>query len=96
MTEKKFVPGRGYTQEDWDAVDSSELTEEELATARPFAEVFPRMAADIQARRVGRPKLDDAKEAVTLRLSPRTLARFKALGDDWRKRMSEVLDRAAP
>lgn len=31
-----------YTQADMDAVsDSPELTDEELATARPFAEVFP-------------------------------------------------------
>lgn len=89
----KFEPGRGYTQQDWDAVDSPELTEEELATARPFAEVFPEMAAAIRASR-GRPKLDDAKEAVTLRLAPKTLEKFKALGDDWRRRMSEILDKA--
>ena len=92
MTAKKFQPGHGYTREDWDAVDSPELTREELAQARPFSEAFPELAANM--RRRGRPKLDDAKEAVTLRVSPRTLAKFKALGDDWRKRMSEVLDKA--
>lgn len=93
MTDKKFEPGHGYTQEDWDAVDSPELTQEQLAQAKPFAEVFPELAANFR-RRAGRPKLDDAKEAVTLRLAPQTLARFKAQGDDWRKRMSEILDKA--
>ena len=95
MTEKKFVPGRGYSKEDWDDVDSPELTDEDLATARPFAEVFPEWAAEIRARRC-RPKLDEAKEAVTLRLSPSTLAKFKATGDDWRRRMSDILDKAKP
>ena len=39
--QKEFVPGRGYSKEDWDAVDSPELTDEQLAQAKPFAEVFP-------------------------------------------------------
>ncbi|PDV89929.1 hypothetical protein CO652_00450 [Rhizobium sp. H4] len=43
----EFHPGRGYTKEDWDAVDSPELTDEELAKARPFREVFPDLAASI-------------------------------------------------
>ncbi len=93
MTQKTFVSGRGYTEAEWAEADFPELTEEELATARPFSEAFPGPAEIVGSRR-GRPKLDDAKEAVTLRLSPRTLARFKALGDDWRKRMSEILDKA--
>jgi uncharacterized protein (DUF4415 family) len=38
---KKFVEGRGYTKEDWDAVDSPELTDEELARSRPAREVLP-------------------------------------------------------
>jgi uncharacterized protein (DUF4415 family) len=95
MTQRKFVPGRGYTKADWDAVDSPELTDEELATARPFADVFPGPVEIIGSRR-GRPKLDAPKEAVTLRLDPETLARFKAQGDDWRKRMSDILDKTAP
>jgi uncharacterized protein (DUF4415 family) len=38
---KEFQPGRGYTKEDWDAVDSPELTDEELARMRPAREVLP-------------------------------------------------------
>ena len=34
--------GRGYTKEDWDEVsDNPELTDEELAQGKPFAEMFP-------------------------------------------------------
>lgn len=50
-TLREFTPGRGYTKEDWDAVDSPELTEEELRTARPFAEAFPELAESIRRSR---------------------------------------------
>ncbi|TCR04237.1 hypothetical protein EDF70_102335 [Neorhizobium sp. JUb45] len=40
-TLKEFQPGRGYTKEDWDSVDSPELTDEELARMRPAREVLP-------------------------------------------------------
>jgi uncharacterized protein (DUF4415 family) len=73
--------------------DDEELTDEQLAQARPFAEIFPDLTASIR-RGVGRPKLDKAKAAVTLRLSPDTLRKFEALGPDWRARMAEVLDKA--
>ena len=75
--------------------DAPEATDEELAQARPFAEAFPELAAAIRRSR-GRPKLDAPKEAVTLRLDPETLARFKAKGEDWRARMSDILDHADP
>jgi uncharacterized protein (DUF4415 family) len=46
--QKPFKPGRGYTKKDWDAVQSPELTDEQLAKAKPFAEVFPEFAASIR------------------------------------------------
>ena len=73
--------------------DAPEATDEELAGARPFAEVFPEMAEAIRRGR-GRPRIDAPKEAVTLRLDPDTLVKFKATGEDWRAKMSEILDRA--
>jgi hypothetical protein len=39
--QKTFKPGQGYTMEDWDAVQSPELTDEQMAEAKPFAEIFP-------------------------------------------------------
>lgn len=90
----EFQPGRGYTKEDWDAVDSPELTDEELSQIRPFREVFPEMYEALQRSR-GRPRVDSPKEAVTLRIDPETVARFKAKGADWRARMAAALDKAA-
>ena len=63
----EFVPGRGYSREDWDAVsDNPEWTEEEFRKARPFAEVFPELAESIRRTR-GRPALANPKRQVTLR-----------------------------
>lgn len=90
----EFQPGRGYTKEDWDAVDSPELTDEELRQARPFREAMPELYESLQRAR-GRPRIDNPKEAVTLRVDPDTVAKFKAKGADWRAKMAEALDKAA-
>jgi len=49
--QKKFKPGQGYTQKDWKDVQSPELTDEQMAAAKPFAEVFPELAASIRKGR---------------------------------------------
>jgi hypothetical protein len=49
--QKPFKPGRGYTKKDWDAVQSPELTDEQMVRAKPFAEVFPDFAASIRRGR---------------------------------------------
>jgi len=55
--------------------DTYELTDEELAQLRP----------------VGRPKAQDTKERVTIRLSPEVTAFFRATGKGWQTRVDEVL-----
>lgn len=70
-----------------------EATDEELAQAKPFAEAFPDLMESIRRSR-GRPRSSAPKEAITLRLDPKTLDKFKATGDDWRARMAAVLDKA--
>jgi len=75
--------------------DNPEITDEQIAAGgRPFADAFPDLAESIKRSR-GRPKLEKAKEAVTLRLDPDTLAKFKAAGKDWRTQMAEILKKAA-
>lgn len=69
------------------------LTDADFAKARPLKEALPDLYRSMQRAR-GRPRVDKPKEAVTLRLDPDTLARFKAKGEDWRTRMAEVLDKA--
>jgi uncharacterized protein (DUF4415 family) len=93
MTVKKFRPGRGYTKKDWDAVSNPEPTAKQLAKAKPFRDAFPDLHASIKRSR-GRPKIENAKEAITLRLSPDTISKFRASGDDWRAKMVKVLERS--
>jgi uncharacterized protein (DUF4415 family) len=92
---KEFDPAHaaanGYTREDWDAVDSPDITDEEIARGPlRFEDVFPELAK----RRAGRPRVDSPKSAVTLRLDPATVDRFKATGPDWRTKMAQALDKA--
>ena len=76
-----FREGRGYTRADWDEVsDNPEMTEEELKELRPFREVFPELAASID-RKLGRPKAETPKKAISLRLDQEVIDRFKATGD---------------
>jgi uncharacterized protein (DUF4415 family) len=92
MTAQKF------SQADLDAVaDNHELTEQDRALARPFAEVFPEIAAKLETelRTRGRPRSSAAKVSVTLRLDPDILASFRATGPGWQSRMNDVLRRAA-
>lgn len=74
--------------------DAPEATDEQIARAKPFAEAFPDLAESIKRSR-GRPRIESPKEAVTLRIDPNTVARFKAGGQDWRAKMAEILDKAA-
>ena len=53
-----------------------------------------RRAGDEPQRRPGRPKLDNAKQPVSLRLEPEVLAKFKATGPGWQRRMNDVLKAA--
>ncbi|WP_244491020.1 BrnA antitoxin family protein [Paramesorhizobium deserti] len=70
--------------------------EVELKRARPFREAHPDFAASIdRARKArGRPRVEAPKEAVTLRLDPEMLKRFKVAGKNWRTKMAEILDHA--
>jgi uncharacterized protein (DUF4415 family) len=44
--------------------------------------------------RRGRPKVDQPKKAVSIRLSPEVLAHFRAGGEGWQTRINETLERA--
>ncbi len=47
-------------------------------------------------RRVGRPSLSNPKVAISLRLPPEVLARWKASGTGWQTRMAKMLGKRAP
>jgi uncharacterized protein (DUF4415 family) len=89
---KAAPAGRGYTQADWDEVsDNPEWTAEEMAKAKPFAEVFPELAAS--ARRVRGKQKAPTKQLVSLRLDRSIVDAFKAEGPGWQSRINEALKR---
>ncbi|KQO51635.1 BrnA antitoxin family protein [Sphingomonas sp. Leaf257] len=81
-----------YTQADMDAVsDNPELTDAQLASARPFAEALPAMAAEM--RRVRGRQKKPTKIPKTIRLSPEVVDYFEATGAGWQSRLDDVLKR---
>ena len=72
-----------------------EWTAAVVAEARPAKEVLPKIfgarTAAAMLRPRGRPKSPDSKVAISLRLPPETLARWKATGPGWQTRMADVL-----
>ena len=89
----EYRPGRGYTKADWDAVESPEATDEQMAKARPFVEMFPELAESIRRSR-GRPALPNPKQVVSIRLDPDVVSKFKATGKGWQSRINDALKRA--
>lgn len=75
--------------------DAPEATDAQLAQAKPFAEAFPALAEKMRKSVGGRPKAENPKVAVSLRLDPEVVSRFKAEGPGWQTRMNEALRQAA-
>ena len=74
--------------------DNPESTDEELAQARPMSEALPGLHAALMAeikRKGGRPKAENPKQTIAIRLDPDVLAAFRATGPGWQTRMNEVL-----
>ncbi len=95
-TQNDFQPGRGYAKEDWDAVsDNPPLTEAEMKQARPFKEAFPEIAQKMEKAVRGRPKAEQTKTPVTIRLDPDIVDHYKATGKGWQSRMNDDLRKAA-
>lgn len=75
--------------------DAPEATEDELAQAKPFSEAFPALADAMRKNIGGRPKAENPKVAISLRLDQDVVARFKASGPGWQTRMNRALRDAA-
>lgn len=75
--------------------DAPEATDEQLAQARPFTDAFPTLAEAMRKNLGGRPRAQNPKVAVSLRLDPDVVAAFKADGPGWQTRMNEALRAAA-
>lgn len=74
-------------EEKWiDPDDAPELTDEW------FAQAEVRRGGKVVRR--GRPRLDNPKKQVALRIDPEVIDRFKADGAGWQSRMNEALRKA--
>lgn len=93
---RSFKEGRGYTKQDWDEVsDNPPITEEALRKAKPFTEAFPELTEEIRRNLGGRPKSENPKLAVSIRLDRDVVEAFKADGEGWQSRINEALRKAA-
>lgn len=75
--------------------DAPEATDSQLAQAKPFKETFPALAENMRANVGGRPKAQNPKVAISLRLDPEVVSRFKAHGPGWQTRINDALRQAA-
>lgn len=76
---------------DLDPDEELDPTPEQLAQAKPFAEAFPELLANMQRRARGRPRVAKPKAQVTLRLNPDVLDYYRATGPGWQGRINDVL-----
>lgn len=85
--QKDFVEGRGYSREDWDAVDSPELTDDELSSMRSFKDDFPDIHALIEAE-VAK---ENNVQRISLVLDEKVITHFKTTGKGWQQRINDIL-----
>jgi uncharacterized protein (DUF4415 family) len=72
--------------------DNPEWTAEDFANAKPFAEVFPELAASM--KREGIVLVGDPKLNQIVSIERRIVDKFKEDGDDWQARINAVLRKA--
>ena len=75
--------------------DAPEATDAQIAQAKPFSEAFPALADVMRKNIGGRPKAENPKVAISLRLDQDVVARFKSSGPGWQTRMNSALRDAA-
>jgi uncharacterized protein (DUF4415 family) len=70
------------------------LTDEEIRRLRPASEWFARAGIPMPVPR-GRPKAEQPKQSVTIRLDAEAVDYFKSTGPGWQTRINDVLLREA-
>ena len=76
--------------------ENPEWTADDFRAAKPFAKVFPDLAAQEIRRRGRGPQKAPTKRPVSLRLDPDVLAAYRATGKGWQARMNDTLAAHAP
>jgi uncharacterized protein (DUF4415 family) len=94
MKSIKGKKSKGYTAKDLSEVSfNPRWTKEDFAKAKPFAEVFPELAAS--TRRGRGPNKAPTKKLVSLRLSPDVVEHYRSKGPGWQTKIDETLRKAA-
>jgi uncharacterized protein (DUF4415 family) len=73
--------------------DIPEMTDADFAAAKSLKTAMPDVVEAMKRGR-GRPKVENPKARVSLRLDPKIVAAYKATGEGWQSRINEVLTRA--
>jgi uncharacterized protein (DUF4415 family) len=76
--------------------ENPEWTARDFARARPATEVLPAEVIAQFRNKGGRPRAENPKQAVKLRIDADVLARFRESGPGWQTRISGILRAAAP
>jgi uncharacterized protein (DUF4415 family) len=76
-------------QEDWDSVSVPELSDEELANAKPFKDMFPDQYQSW--KRLGRPPVAKPKVHIGFRLAADVVEGIRATGKGYNARVERVL-----
>lgn len=81
--------------------DNPEWTSEDMAKARPAADVLPgligaKAAVELLQRGKGRPPKEDHKVNQTIRLDPDVLEAFRNEGKGWQSLINQVLRQNMP
>jgi len=75
--------------------DNPPLGDLDLARLRPAAALLPGLLGDQAAaellKKRGRPKKEEVKKQVTLRLAPEVVEYFRSTGPGWQSRIEQVL-----
>ena len=94
MTKKRISEGQVQAMIASDP-DAPEATDAQLAQAKLFTAAFPALAENMRRNLGGRPKSRNPKVAVSLRLDPEGVSKFKAQGPGWQTRINDALRAAA-
>jgi uncharacterized protein (DUF4415 family) len=86
------IKRKGYSARDLrDVSDSPELTRDDFAKMKTFAEALPKLAASIRKGRG--PNKAPTKKLVSLRLSGQVIEAYKAKGPGWQSKIDADLRR---
>jgi uncharacterized protein (DUF4415 family) len=69
-----------------------ELSDEEIKQLRPATELFAQLGSPVPR---GRPKAEQPKQSVTIRLDSEVVDYFKSTGPGWQTRINDLLVKEA-